>query len=459
MGENSYKVCVGQPATVCNCECEASPIQCPDGTVLQDCGLGVCTCVAPTPGSNRTFTNTPSATFTPSPTPTPSSTGICIGDCSEDSTVTIDELIRMVGWALNGLGVNELLMCPAASGWCGELGISVDCIIVAVNNALGGCPGPMPTRTPTPPLTPIATCAPPGTPYCSYDCPPSPTPAPGCPSVGGNCMPNPYCYNGEGCIPIDVIPGCCECAGTPIATLTFTPTPTAPPPSPTCLPTPVCPDPPHLPPSCSYSNGCPFLCHCEATIRIPTQTPTPTPTATFPACDQSTPRPDIPCPDEGLPCGGCSLNACRLNGRDGRCDCDFSSKCTCDTEGPTVTETPTCRMVSTPTPTPTANGCVTPNPDSLQYVQDLDCEAPPVRCFDFTAPEDCCWMAASDLTIWSGDSGCGTGRVCVTSTRCTSCSGGCGRYPVFAGGQTVGYVNLKDFPTAGPTPTPTMPPP
>jgi hypothetical protein len=103
------------------------------------------------------------------------------------------------------------------------------------------------------------------------------------------------------------------------------------------------------------------VCHCA-----PEVTPV-SPTPTLPQCIQATPRPDIPCPDEGLPCGACSDNPCRMFGRDGRCDCDFSQKCTCDTEGPTATATPLCQFypTATPSPTPTLPQCVqaTPRPD------------------------------------------------------------------------------------------------
>ena len=221
---------------------------------------------------------------TPTPPPLPSE---CIGDCSRDSTVTIDELITMVNIALGNASVSA---CPGVDQWCneGDLGVTIDCIIVAVNSALEGCPGPTPTPTNTP------ACAPTGTPYCSDFCPPSPTPAPGCPSPGGYCLQNPYCFNGEPCYPRGPYAGCCECAGTPALT--------------------------------------------------PTPTFTPTPTGTFPACDQSTPRPDVPCPDDGLPCEARSHTQCRLFGRDGVCNCiGFGGTCACDTEGSTVTATALCR--------------------------------------------------------------------------------------------------------------------
>ena len=122
--------------------------------------VGVCTRF-PDHGCFCFYDVTPSASPTrPSPTPTqtpPSSS--CVGDCSGDSIVTIDEIIKLVFWALNGVGVNEQLMCPDLSNWCdSELGIAIDCIIQAVNNALNGCPVSA-TPTPTPAcFEPFPTC-------------------------------------------------------------------------------------------------------------------------------------------------------------------------------------------------------------------------------------------------------------------------------------------------------------
>jgi len=83
-----------------------------------------------------------------------------------------------------------------------------------------GTPAPppsTPTATPTPPP-----CAPTGTPYCSDQCPPAPTIAPGCFFPGGGpCRENPHCASNEACVgPCEAcgLPGgCCSCA-------TFTPT-------------------------------------------------------------------------------------------------------------------------------------------------------------------------------------------------------------------------------------------
>jgi hypothetical protein len=170
--------------------------------------------------------------------------------------------------------------------------------------ASGAC-GPAQTDTVTP--TPTQTCQPTGTPYCSDDCGPSPTAAPGCSSPGGGqCFQNPSCNADEVCVMSGFSAGCCRCATlTPTltpSTDTVTPTPT-----PSCQPTgtPYCsancgPSPTIAPgcnspgggpcfplPSCNADEACvpgfinvPSCCAC-ATLTptfAPTSTLTPTPT-------------------------------------------------------------------------------------------------------------------------------------------------------------------------------------
>jgi hypothetical protein len=69
----------------------------------------------------------------------------CLGDCSGDGAVTIDELVRGVNIALDSATVDQ---CPAfdlnANGQ-----VTVDELVGAINNALNGCLG-TPTPTPTP---------------------------------------------------------------------------------------------------------------------------------------------------------------------------------------------------------------------------------------------------------------------------------------------------------------------
>ncbi len=121
----------------------------------------------------------------PTATPTPSMNFPCIGDCTDDGQVTIDDLIRMVNIALGLRGVcgddEGVGACLAGDADC-DCQITVDEIILAVNNSLMGCttfdtcdltqhemmccvqpPGGTPTATPTPPSgsgTPTDTATP-----------------------------------------------------------------------------------------------------------------------------------------------------------------------------------------------------------------------------------------------------------------------------------------------------------
>lgn len=84
---------------------------------------------------------------TPAAVPIP---GACVGDCGADGTVTVDEVIKMVGIAL---GNDQLSACPAGDS-NDDHEITVDEIIKAVNNVLTSCP-PTPTPTPSPTPTPL----------------------------------------------------------------------------------------------------------------------------------------------------------------------------------------------------------------------------------------------------------------------------------------------------------------
>ncbi|MBP1688259.1 MAG: cartilage oligomeric matrix protein, partial [Deltaproteobacteria bacterium] len=59
----------------------------------------------------------------------------CVGDCGSDSTVSVDELLRMVNIALGNVPRTD---CVAGDN-NGDRGITVDEILSAVNNALNGC--------------------------------------------------------------------------------------------------------------------------------------------------------------------------------------------------------------------------------------------------------------------------------------------------------------------------------
>jgi hypothetical protein len=64
---------------------------------------------------------------------------LCVGDCHNDSAVTVDELLALVNIAL---GSASLTACPAAAAWVDRSAypeISVSRMVKAVNNALYGC--------------------------------------------------------------------------------------------------------------------------------------------------------------------------------------------------------------------------------------------------------------------------------------------------------------------------------
>jgi hypothetical protein len=64
----------------------------------------------------------------------------CVGDCSADTEVTVNELIVMVNIAL---GTSPISACPVGDA-NGDGEITVNEIITAVNNALNGCPSGLP---------------------------------------------------------------------------------------------------------------------------------------------------------------------------------------------------------------------------------------------------------------------------------------------------------------------------
>lgn len=84
------------------------------------------------PSRQTTPTPSPSATPVATSTPTPMP---CVGDCSDDGSVTVDEIITMVNIALGNVSVTT---CEA--GDANQDGqITVDEILTAVNHALNGC--------------------------------------------------------------------------------------------------------------------------------------------------------------------------------------------------------------------------------------------------------------------------------------------------------------------------------
>ncbi len=93
-----------------------------------------------TPTDTPTAESTASPTATPSPTdtPTPAVTatpGPCIGDCGQDGTVTVAELVTGVRIALDRLPLGQ---CPEFDV-SGDEAVTVDELVAAVNAALNGC--------------------------------------------------------------------------------------------------------------------------------------------------------------------------------------------------------------------------------------------------------------------------------------------------------------------------------
>jgi len=88
-------------------------------------------------GPASTPTPTPTVTPTPTPTPTPTNTPIpCVGDCSGNRVVAINELLLGVNIAL---GQASWTTCPVFDPNSSEA-VEVSELITAVNNALQGCP-------------------------------------------------------------------------------------------------------------------------------------------------------------------------------------------------------------------------------------------------------------------------------------------------------------------------------
>jgi len=102
---------------------------------------------SPTYETSQTFTalitNLPPATMTPaaSPTATRAPLALCPGDCNDDGSVSIAELVRGVDGSLGGEGC-------AAFDRNDDGAIAINELILAVNAALEGCSaGPTPTPT------------------------------------------------------------------------------------------------------------------------------------------------------------------------------------------------------------------------------------------------------------------------------------------------------------------------
>jgi len=93
----------------------------------------------------------------------------CVGDCSGDNEVTVNEIVVGVNIAL---GTGTLAACPAFDA-DGSGDVTVNEIVAAVNNALLGCAAIAPTATPRPTLTPTTV---PSAPASPSPTPPAATP-------------------------------------------------------------------------------------------------------------------------------------------------------------------------------------------------------------------------------------------------------------------------------------------
>jgi hypothetical protein len=69
--------------------------------------------------------------------PTATTTQNCVGDCSADGQVTVDELLTLVNIALGNEAIGDCLVGDAN----GDGKITIDEILTAVSNALNGCGG------------------------------------------------------------------------------------------------------------------------------------------------------------------------------------------------------------------------------------------------------------------------------------------------------------------------------
>jgi hypothetical protein len=136
------------------------------------------------PPPTATVTNTGTSIRSSTPTHTaasgsPTATGgpaTCVGDCNGNRVVSIDELVTAVNIAL---GSANVAVCPAADPSHSGM-VTVDELVVAVAQALRGCPL-VPTSSPTaspPESTSTPTTAPPEPTSTPTTTPPEPTSTP-----------------------------------------------------------------------------------------------------------------------------------------------------------------------------------------------------------------------------------------------------------------------------------------
>lgn len=118
------------------CVCESSSNG--DMSCCTDAWSSLCSHMAATTcaGVCGCPTLTPTSTRTPTPTRTPTATrGPCVGDCSGDGSVTVDEIVTVVSIALGNLNVHA---CPSSDA-NGDGAVTVDEIVKSIHSALVGC--------------------------------------------------------------------------------------------------------------------------------------------------------------------------------------------------------------------------------------------------------------------------------------------------------------------------------
>jgi len=91
--------------------------------------------VPPTAPPTATAVDTPTPTTAVPPTATVTVPPTCVGDCSKDNSVTVNEIITMVNIALDNAALSTCLAGDANH----DGRITINEIISAVNNALNGC--------------------------------------------------------------------------------------------------------------------------------------------------------------------------------------------------------------------------------------------------------------------------------------------------------------------------------
>lgn len=212
----------------------------------------------------------------------------CVGDCSGDGAVTVDEIVVSLNIAL---GAATVASCPAADpGADGE--VTVDEILLAVVRALDGCPAATPeattavptaTATPEPSATPTvadtATPPPPATETATPTLTPEPTDTP-LPTATPTVSPSPSRSATSTATPVPSLTPTPTHTATPTFTPTATPTITATPtatrtatPTATATATPSA-----TPTSTSTRTFTPLPTSTPTRTVTPTRTPTATPT-------------------------------------------------------------------------------------------------------------------------------------------------------------------------------------